>query len=181
MSGSDLSLSLHINYVLLATQTRVSQREVSGHQPGVHSQLPMGICFPLPQWAISHGHGSRASSLGPWWFPFTTEHPLPLWSTWVASMEVWELLRVLTADEFLGLPSLPSNVISGWFFFSPHFAYRILGGWIGSSAKNGVNCRWFLSFPGVVSILVASTETPRHLYGDWLSIISDSWYPGVCP
>lgn len=32
-------------------------------------------------------------------------------------MEVWELLRVLTADEFLGLPSLPSNVISGWFFF----------------------------------------------------------------
>lgn len=37
-------------------------------------------------------------------------------------------LAVLTADEFLGLPSLPSNVISGWFFFSPHFAYRILGG-----------------------------------------------------
>lgn len=182
MSGSDLSLSLHISYILLATQTQASQREVSGHQPGVHSQCLWALAFLCPSEQSSHGHGSRASSLGPWKFPFTTEHPLLLWSTWVASMAIWELLWV--GKYWLQMNSLAFHLylpMSSRMFFLPCSALlNPWGGWIGSSAKNGVNCPRFLCFPDVVSILVAPTEAPRHRHGG-LSIISDNWYPGVYP
>lgn len=126
----------------------------------------------------SHGHGSRASSLGPWRLPFTREHPLLLGSTWVVSMAVWELLWVGRYWLEFGLPSLPSNIIKDFFHLA--LPYWIFGQWIGSSDKKVVSCPWFLCFPGVVSILVASTEAPRHLHGG-LSIISHRWYPGVYP